>query len=561
MLLDKRSFLSFLGLAPIFAAAQLSGSVGPLTSASTKAATKTCNVLDYGAVADKSTDLGAPLASAFADCKSGGLVYVPSGDYALSTWARLSGGEAWALQIDGIIYRTGTDGGNMIYIEHSNDFELFSSTSEGAMQGLGYEFHADDNWSGPRLLRLYEVTDFSVHDFILVDSPSFHFSLDTCTNGEIYNMAIRGGNHGGLDGIDVWSNNIWVHDVEVTNKDECVTVKSPSKNILIESIYCNWSGGCGMGSFGSDTNVSDITYRNIYTWNSNNMMLIKSNGGSGFVENVLLENFIGHGNAYSLDIDSYWASMSAVDGDGVQLSNITVKNWKGTEAYGAERGPVKVICADGAPCYDITIEDFAMWTEEGDSQWYSCESAYGSGFCLQDSDDHVSYSATTSTVDSAPSGYSATSMAADLTTDFGSTVSIPIPTIPTSFYPGATPYSALMADSASTAAASSLASHATVSSSSVSVAASVPSTVAPSESIPAATSAVVTSAAAVTPSPAVGAQEGSTTSAPSFAAPSGAGNSPQGPSGASGFGQKGQQGEQSGQGEQGEQGGQEVCYV
>lgn len=48
-----------------------------------------------------------------------------------------------------------------------------------------------------------------------------------------------------------------------------------------------------MGSFGTDTNVTDITYRNIYTWNSNNMMLIKSNGGSGFIENVVLENFIG----------------------------------------------------------------------------------------------------------------------------------------------------------------------------------------------------------------------------------------------------------------------------
>jgi len=28
--------------------------------------------------------------------------------------------------------------------------------------------------------------------------------LDTCTGGEIYNMIIRGGNEGGLDGIDVW---------------------------------------------------------------------------------------------------------------------------------------------------------------------------------------------------------------------------------------------------------------------------------------------------------------------------------------------------------------------
>lgn len=49
--------------------------------------------------------------------------------------------------------------------------------------------------------------------------------MDTCENGEVYNMIIRGGNEGGLDGIDIWGTNIHVHDVEVTNKDECVTVK------------------------------------------------------------------------------------------------------------------------------------------------------------------------------------------------------------------------------------------------------------------------------------------------------------------------------------------------
>lgn len=55
----------------------------------------------------------------------------------------------------------------------------------------------------------------------------------------------------------------------VTNKDECVTVKSPSKNILVENIYCNWSGGSAMGSLAEDTDISDITYSNIYTWKSN----------------------------------------------------------------------------------------------------------------------------------------------------------------------------------------------------------------------------------------------------------------------------------------------------
>lgn len=150
----------------------------------------------------------------------------------------------------------------------------------------------------------------------------------------------------------------------------------------------------------------------------------------------------GHGNAYSLDIDGAWSSMSEVSGNGVQLTNVTAKNWKGTEANGAQRGPIKVKCASGAPCTDMTIEDFAMWTESGSYQWYTCESAYGSGACLKDGDDYTSYT-TTQTVKSAPSGYSAATMASDLATAFGTESEIPIPTIPTSFYPGATPASAL----------------------------------------------------------------------------------------------------------------------
>jgi rhamnogalacturonan hydrolase len=75
-------------------------------------------------------------------------------------------------------------------------------------------------------------------------------------------MIIRGGNEGGLDGIDLWGFDLWVHDVEVTNKDECVTVKSPANHILVENIYCNWSGGCAMGSLGIDTGKSWYSFTN-----------------------------------------------------------------------------------------------------------------------------------------------------------------------------------------------------------------------------------------------------------------------------------------------------------
>jgi len=172
-------------LIPTLVVGQLSGKVGPLTSSATKAKVKTCNVLNYGGVADGKTDIGPAITKAFAACKTGGVVQIPAGNYAMATWVTLSGCSAWALQLDGIISRTGTAGGNMIFIEHTNDFELFSSTSKGAIQGNGYILHAQGNRSGARLLRFYEVTNFSVHDIALVDSPSFHFSLDTCANGEV----------------------------------------------------------------------------------------------------------------------------------------------------------------------------------------------------------------------------------------------------------------------------------------------------------------------------------------------------------------------------------------
>ena len=215
-----------LAILPLLTLGQLSGKVGPLTSVASKRSVKQCSILDYGAKANSNADIATALTSAFNACKAGGVVVIPDGSFTLSTWVSLSGGKAWALQLDGTITRgDNDDGGNMIMIQHTSDFELFSSTSKGAMQGLGYKLHGGGKAAGSRLLRFYQVTDFSAHDIALVDSPMFHFTLDSCKNGEVYNVIIRGGNMGGLDGIDVWSENVWVHDVSVTNKDECVTVK------------------------------------------------------------------------------------------------------------------------------------------------------------------------------------------------------------------------------------------------------------------------------------------------------------------------------------------------
>lgn len=55
----------------------------------------------------------------------------------------------------------------MIFIENTTDFEMYSSTSKGAIQGYGYQ--VGHSGGGTRLLRLHSVTSFSVHDIALVD--------------------------------------------------------------------------------------------------------------------------------------------------------------------------------------------------------------------------------------------------------------------------------------------------------------------------------------------------------------------------------------------------------
>lgn len=438
------AFLSILAAVQPFVSAQLSGRVGPTTTTAQKAATKVCNILNYGGVASATTDNSAAIESAWAACKSGGQVYIPSGSYGLENWVTLTGGKSVSINLEGIIYRmsSGTAGGNMFFIEHTTDFEFYSANSKGAIQGYGYEFHSKGTY-GPRILRFYEVVDFSVHDVALVDSPAFHFTMDTCSNGEVYNMIVRGGNEGGLDGIDIWGTNIWVHDVEVTNKDECVTVKSPASNILVDGVYCNWSGGCAIGSLGANTDIHDIEYNHIYSQNCNQQFMIKSNGGSGELYNGVFSNFMGHSNAYTLDLDSAWSSQSKAAGDGVQYTNLTFSHWHGTTTDGTRRPVIRVICPAGVPCTEIEIDSFYIWTETGSHETYLCSNAFGSGPCLKpDSASGTTYT-TTATV-TTMTGYAYTTMPGEIKAGLGITKSIAIPAIPTSFYPGLSPTSALL---------------------------------------------------------------------------------------------------------------------
>ena len=150
----------------------------------------------------------------------------------------------------------------------------------------------------------------------------------------------------------------------------------------------------------------------------------------------------------------YWTDRALDPGNGVVITGLTFSNWQGT-IVDPKRAPINVVCADAAPCSGISLSNIEMWSDTNAAIHYYCESAYGSGYCLRSSGT-TSYSSST-TITTAPTGYNGAKMPDDLPSGLGLSVSIAIPTIPTSFYPGVTAISKLLNGSGGGGAATTLA--------------------------------------------------------------------------------------------------------
>ncbi|KAL7650277.1 hypothetical protein ACMYSQ_012077 [Aspergillus niger] len=374
-------FSVFAGLA----AGQLIGPVGPTTQLEDKDIE--CNILDYGGVADNETDVATSIETTFTECvlnNPKSRLVIPEGDYLIKRSVVLSNGTNWAFQLDGLI--TAAYGGNwtvdhVLVIVNAVDFEFYSSNGLGAFQGQGYIYRNLANTDRPRLVRLISPTNASVHDLILVDSPKFHIVFDFAVNLEAYHLTIRGANLGSYDGIDAIGTNYYIHDNEVTNRDECVSVKSPSHHALVENLVCNQAGsGVSIGSLNVSAEISNIEARNISIIQGNNIAFIKTYpGGSGYVKDVTFENFRSLNSLYGLDINQYWQNTWEPDTGSVTLSNLVFKNFSGSVADGALRPPLYLFASDLTFATNVTVTEFSVWTETGTTVVNKISNIFGTG--------------------------------------------------------------------------------------------------------------------------------------------------------------------------------------
>ncbi|KAJ3932142.1 MAG: pectin lyase-like protein [Lentinula lateritia] len=345
-----------------------------------------CSVLDYGAVADNTTDLGPALTKAWQECVIPQVtttvatdvllrVYVPAGDYLLASTVTFDDAMNWNLHIAGDIYLPFNPDltGTMLTFENCDNILL---NGPGAIFGNGYRYREGGDLSlfpdRPRLIRFQTCNNVEITEITLFDAPMFHVTI-IGDNNVAHNMSIIASHIGETDGFDMSGNNNYVHDVSVENGDECVTVKTPTNGFLAERITCIFTAGCNIGSFGSGAtgvDVQNVFYSDVTISNSDAGVMIKSYPNcQGTVKNVTYTGFTLDAAAYPIYISAFW--MGGTDDTGtLEISDVTYENFVGSGT--PTRPGVLLDCNEATPCQNIAFDGISLTDTIADTFTNAC---------------------------------------------------------------------------------------------------------------------------------------------------------------------------------------------
>jgi len=348
----------------------------------------TCSVLDHGGKADNKTDVGPAIISAYNNCvkgTTGSVLLVPAGLFLLNSNVALQG-SSYTVQIDGTItvaFNTQL-AGNMFAWTRCDSVTLKGS---GKILGQGTLWRPNNDLSKypsrPRLLRFENCNNCKISGITLNNSPMFHLTV-IGNNNEISHMVVTADNIGETDAFDISGNNNYVHDVEVTNGDECVTVKTPTNGFRAENIVCHNTAGCNIGSFGNGANsaaVQNVYYRNVTMYNSEAGPQIKTYPNNlGYVRNITYDTFTLSNVAYPIALNLYWCPHTTCPSDTgtLTVSDITYKNIKGTED-GNSRPAVLLHCLPNHGCKNINFSSVTITASSGGATHDTITNACGTG--------------------------------------------------------------------------------------------------------------------------------------------------------------------------------------
>jgi len=346
------------------------------------AAAPTCNIQDYGAKGDGTTDNTKAIQSALNACVNGGTVIIPTGTF-LTYSLLVSGVTSYTIQVMGTL-KAGTMDNWPVNGLNCEDFFTITKgngvtiTGNGVFDGQGTPWYiAFDQgtlkYTRPRQLVISDSSNVKISHVKLYNSPMMNLILNNIQGGEISYLNITDEWYNGgttephnTDGIDVGTNskNIYFHDLYIYNGDDSIAVKKGStaggctSDLLIENCQFFRGHGASIGSIPSGC-VQNVVFRNISINGQMAGCNLKSYGTeAGFIKNITWQDIKLINTEYCIHINgnykpSFGDPQTPPLGDSVQVSDIFLTNIQGTNCH----YPAVFNCEPTAPCENIYLDN------------------------------------------------------------------------------------------------------------------------------------------------------------------------------------------------------------
>ncbi|KAL0550815.1 hypothetical protein IC582_009879 [Cucumis melo] len=333
------------------------------------------DITKYGA--KPNADITAALASAWKEaCASTtpSKVLIPKGTYGL-TQSNLKGPckSSIELQLEGTVQASvDVKGDGLLLLEYVDQLTV---SGTGVVDGQGKTAWGKNDChlkkictKLPMNLKFNFVTNSIVKDITSLDSKNYHFNLLACKNLTFDHVTITApGNSPNTDGIHVGdSEQINILNTNIATGDDCISVGSSNKQIVISDVTCGPGHGISIGSLGKYTNEKElvgVTVKKCKLTGTTNGVRIKTWPDSAVAfpasdmhfEDIEMVNV---SNPVLIDQEYCpWNQCNRKVPSKIKISKVSFKNIRGTSATPVA---VKLVCSQSNPCEGVEVADIDL---------------------------------------------------------------------------------------------------------------------------------------------------------------------------------------------------------
>ncbi|XP_042002066.1 polygalacturonase-like [Salvia splendens] len=268
-----------------------------------------------------------------------------------------------------------------ILVEHVDNIKIGGGGTLNA-QGAGVWKFAGESNHLPVSFTFQSSSNGDISNLKFVDAMGFHSKLIDSVNIKVSKMTITAPDESpNTDGIHLSNaTNVEIIDSVIGTGDDCISIGTGSKNILVKNLKCGPGHGLAVGSLGKrpdEISVGNITFSSCTLTGTTNGARIKSYHKSPVLSatNIVFEDLTMNNVKNPIIIDQHYFSKTQPEQSSVKISDVHFRRIKGTTT---SEIPVLLNCSKKEPCSNIELADIDLKpTGEAKSVASACQSAVG----------------------------------------------------------------------------------------------------------------------------------------------------------------------------------------